>query len=274
MKIYEFNHEPGKQLVNLAYANGFLPQTYTRALQPLFDHYHVTSALARPMWENCAPDSLRSWSQFGDDLLKALDTITDQPAIGIGHSVGGVATLYAAIKRPERFSHLILIDPTLLPPRVLWTIRIARLLKLGRRFPLVQGALRRRTKWASVDAAYEYFKTKPLFARWPDDVLRNYAESITVPTGGGVQLAFSPEWEARIYQTIDSGVWGLPARVQHPMLVIRGERTDTFTVDSATKFQRLNPRAWIVTVKDAGHLVPQEKPDETGKLLAEFLGVA
>jgi pimeloyl-ACP methyl ester carboxylesterase len=275
MKIYEFNHQLGKPVVNLAYANGFLPQTYRRALQPLFDHYHVVSALARPMWDDGAPETLTSWSQLGNDLLDAAEILTDRPIVGIGHSVGGVATLYAASKRPERFTHLVLIDPTLLPPRTLWAIRIARWLHQGHRFPLAQGALRRRSRWESVTSAYDYFKTKRLFARWPADVLRDYAESVTVAAeDGGVKLAFSPEWEARIYQTIDTSVWSLPASVPHPTLVIRGELTDTFTAESAAKFHRLNPRAQIATVKGAGHLVPQEKPDETGKLLANFLGIA
>ncbi len=274
MKIYEFNDGSDRPLVNLAYANGFLPQTYTRALQPLFDHYHVVSALDRAMWDDCPPESVTSWSQFGDDLLAALDSLTDRPLIGIGHSFGGVATLYAAIKRPERFSHLILIDPTLLPPSVLWGLRLVRLLRIDHRIPLAQGALRRRARWESVEAAYAYFKSKPLFARFPDDVLHDYAKSVTVHAeDGGVRLAFSPEWEARIYQTIATDVWRLPSRVKHPMLVVRGEFTDTFSEDSAARFQRLKPRALIVTVKGAGHLVPQEKPEETGKLIAEFLGL-
>src|SRR3954469_17006265 len=120
MKLYEFNAGSDRLLVNLAYANGFLPQTYTRALQPLFDHYNVISAHARPMWDDCPPESLKSWSQLGDDLLQALERLTDRPVVGIGHSFGGVVTLYAALKQPERFSHLVVIDPVMLPPRLLW----------------------------------------------------------------------------------------------------------------------------------------------------------
>src|SRR5215467_9145840 len=98
MKIYEFNSAPGRPLVNLAYANGFLPQTYTRALQPLFADYRVVSIHARPMWGDCPPETFHHWSQFGDDLLEGLDSLTDQPVIGIGHSMGGLSTLYAAAK--------------------------------------------------------------------------------------------------------------------------------------------------------------------------------
>src|SRR5260221_7697252 len=117
-KLYDFNLENAldKPLVNLAYANGFPPQIYQAALEPLLNDYHVISLHARPLWGDSAPapESLTSWEQLGDDLLAALEEFTDQPVIGIGHSVGGVATMIAAVKRPDRFSRLVLIEPTLL----------------------------------------------------------------------------------------------------------------------------------------------------------------
>ena len=51
---------------------------------------------------------------------------------------------------------------------------------------------------------------------------------------------------------------------------IRGEFTDTFSADSAARFQELDPRALIVTVKGAGHLVHLDKP-ETVETIAKFL---
>ncbi len=273
-RIHEFNAAPGRPLVNLAYANGFLPETYAFALQPLFADYRVVSTHVRAMWGDCRPESLTHWSQLGDDLLDLLGSLADQPVVGIGHSFGGIATLYAALKRPERFSRLILIDPTLLPPRYLLPIRLVRLLGRDHLLPLVQGALRRRREWESVEAAFESFRKKALFRRWTDIVLRAYTESITAPVGNGnsaVHLIYPPEWESRIYQTVDTGVWRLPGRVHLPMLVIRGEHTDTFVEPSAALFARLNPGARIVTVKGVGHLVPQEAPEQVGRLIRKFL---
>src|SRR5262245_7441002 len=100
MKYHDFNENVGKPIVNLAYANGFPPETYKYMLQPLFADFHVVSIQARPLWGDCPPESLTSWHQFGDDLLAGLDALTDQPIIGIGHSFGAIYTLYAAIKRP------------------------------------------------------------------------------------------------------------------------------------------------------------------------------
>lgn len=271
-KVYEFNGAVSKPLVNLAYANGFLPQTYIPSLSPLFDQYRVISAHARPMWDDCPPESLKSWRQLGDDLLAILDTIADQPLIGIGHSVGSIATLYAFIKRPDRFRALILIDPTLLLPSYLLALRIGRLFRQEGRIPLVRGALNRRRSWSSNEEAYTYFRSKSLFKRCSDEMVRLYTESITAPDPkGGVSLVYLPEWEAQIYRTVATDVWRLPGQVKVPTLIIRGALTDVFVESSASRFKRLKPQAQIVTVAQTGHLVAQEQPLQTGQLIAGFL---
>lgn len=273
-KTYEFNDASAKPLVNLAYANGFLPQTYTRALRGLFSDYHVVSIHARPMWDDCPTESLQSWSQLGDDLLSGLDSLTDKPVIGIGHSMGGVATMYAAAKRPGRFSKIILIDPVFPSRTYLWVLRALRTVGQAHRMPLATGALRRRREWEDADVAYASFRKKALFSRFPDDVLRAYTDSITVPSSNGhkgVHLAYPPEWEARIYETIPADVWRLPGKVNVPILIIRGELTDVFTGSSAARFRQANPGTQIVTIAGAGHFVPQEEPEQTGYAIIEFL---
>src|SRR4051812_22540794 len=153
IKFHDFNRAQGKPtdnkpIVHLTYANGFPPETYERALLPLFDKYHVISIQLRPLWDKPTPaDQLKHWSQFSDDILAALDEITDQPIINIGHSFGGMATIYAALKYPERFSKLVLIEPTMLSPFILAMLWFIKHTQKTPRVALVEGALRRRTIW-------------------------------------------------------------------------------------------------------------------------------
>src|SRR5215470_8228519 len=126
MDLFEFNHAPSKPVVNLAVANGFPPETYAAALQPLFDRFHVVSVVVRPLRGDCPPESIQRWSQFGDDILEGLAGLTDQPVMAVGHSFGGIATMYAAVKNPKRFSRIVLLDPTLLPPYFLFGVWLAR----------------------------------------------------------------------------------------------------------------------------------------------------
>jgi pimeloyl-ACP methyl ester carboxylesterase len=193
--------------------------------------------------------------------------------VAIGHSLGGVATLYAAVREPELFSHIILIDPTMLAPALLRKVRLFRWMGSEARKELVQGALRRRRQWASREEAYRSFKDKALFKKWPDALVWSYVDGMTGPSGmGGIELIYPPEWEARIYRTIPTDVWKYAAKLIQPTLVIRGETSNTFTADSEKAFRKALPKARFEVVQGAGHLVPQEKPEEVGRMILEFLG--
>lgn len=264
-------------LVVLSYANGFMPQTYTRALSGLFPTYRVVAAHLRPMWDEArkAP-ALPSWRTFGEDLLVTLNSVTDLPVIAIGHSVGAIASAYAAIAEPRRFSHLILIDPVMLRGPALWAIATMRRMGRDARMPLVRQALRRGRHWESAEAAYQYFRGKKLFTRCSDDMVRTYAESITAtdPDRGGVSLVYPPEWEAEIYRTLPTDVWSVPPALREraiATLVLRAERSDVFSANSERRFARLYPDAQFVTIPDAGHLIPQEQPEAVAAAIDSFL---
>ncbi len=273
MNFYDFNPKSQKPLLHLAHANGFPPSTYIRALTPLLERFHVISFYARPFWADCPPaETLENWSVFADDLLNGLAEVKAEKIIAIGHSLGGVATLYAAVRQPELFSHVILIDPTMLPPAFLRKVIWMKWLGMEARTELVQGALRRRRHWESREQAYQSFKEKPLFKKWPDEILRAYVEGMTAPSEKeGVQLTYSPEWEAQIYRTIPTDVWKKAAQLSQPTLVIRGEKSNTFTAESEKAFHKANSLASFAVEKNAGHLVPQEQPDEIGHIILGFL---
>ena len=272
LKYFEFNPNSTKPLIHLAHANGFLPQTYQESLKPLFGQYKIISFYPRPLWGDTPPEWLKTWSQMADDLIESLDSIKAKNIIGIGHSLGGVLTLYAAVKRPDLFSKVILVDPTMLSPKLLFKFRLMKLFGFEARSFLVKGALRRKRNWESGQAAYEYFRGRQLFKNWSDEMIRAYSASITGPaTDGGVQLIYPSEWEAQIYRTIPSDVWKFAKLLQQPTLVIRGETSNTFTADSEKAFRQANPQVSFEVVPGAGHLVSQEKPKEIGRLMRDFL---
>lgn len=270
--FYDFNPGSDKPLLHLAHANGFPPATYRQALAPLFFHFHVVSFPFRPLWGGSPPEWLKSWEQLADDLLESLKGLGRFPVIGVGHSLGGAITLYAAVRQPDFFSKVVLLDSTLLSPKVLWQIRLFKLVGFEARSFLVKGALKRKRTWGSPEEAYRHFRGRQLFKNWSDGMVRTYTENITGPAPeGGVQLVYPPEWEARIYETIPTDVWKFVERLQQPTLVVRGENSNTFTAASEKAFRKRKPHADFRIIQGAGHLIAHEKPDETGKILMEFL---
>jgi pimeloyl-ACP methyl ester carboxylesterase len=273
MDFFQFNAPSDKPLIHLAHANGFPPLTYRSFFKPFLSSYQGLAFPARPLWPGSPPvKALRDWSLLTDDLLLALRSLGSKKIIGVGHSLGGVLTLTAALKEPERFSRIILIDPTMLAPALLRKVWWMKKFFLEFRPDLVAGALRRRRHWDSLEAALESFRTKPLFGTWDPEVIEDYAKSMTAPDPhGGVSLVYPPEWEAKIYQTIPTDVWKAAARLKVPSLVIRGETSNTFTAESQAAFQKANPSTVFKVVAGAGHLLPFEKPGLTADFALEFL---
>jgi pimeloyl-ACP methyl ester carboxylesterase len=271
MEFFRFNPPSEKPILHIAHANGFPPLTYRRFFQPLASQTQGLALVTRPFWPGADARDLKDWSLLTEDMLQALKTL-GKKVIGVGHSLGAVITLNAALEAPELFSRVILIDPTMLAPHLLREAWLLRKLGLEFRPDLVRGALRRRRHWDSREAALEGFKSKGIFKSWPLDVLKDYAQSMTAPDPqGGVSLTYSPEWEAKIYQTIPTDVWAKAARLQVPALVLRGETSNTFTAPSEAAFRKASPQTVFQVVPGAGHLAPHEKPEQTAAFVLDFL---
>ena len=267
-------HFGGKgPLIHLAHANGFPPGAYRPLAESLMARYQVVALPARPLWPGSRPESAPAWHPMADDLVDGLDRLGLRGVIGVGHSLGGVLTLIGAVRRPDLFRAVVLIDPVILPPAWLWVVRALRLLRLERRLPLVQGALHRRRTWPSRRACYEQYRTKPFFATWPDGSLWAYVEAGTRERPDGqVELVYPPEWEAHIFTTTPIDVWQYVPRLRVPALVVRGERSATFRPASMARMERLLPAARFAVVAEAGHLVPMERPIQVAQLILEYLG--
>ena len=259
-------------LLHLAHANGFPPGAYRPLAEHLADRFHVVALPARPLWPGSRPEEAPTWHPLADDLIHAFDRLGWRGVVGVGHSMGGVTTLWAAVRRPELFRAVVLIDPVILPPGWLWLVRLARLLGLRHRLPLVQGALRRRRTWPSRHVCFELYRRHPFFANWPDESLWAYVRAGTREREDGqVELVYPPEWEAHIFATTPTDVWRAVPRLRLPALVIRGEYSDTFRPQSQARMEHLLPQARFVVIPEAGHLVPMERPEEVAAAIREWV---
>jgi len=88
---------------------------------------------------------------------------------------------------------------------------------------------------------------------------------------GQVELAYPPEWEARIFSAAPTDIRQAVPKLRTPALIIRGSRSETFRRESLARMERLLPQARFVTIPEASHLVPLERPAETGAAIRDFL---
>jgi len=249
----------------------------------LTERYRVIGLPMRPLWPGSQTSSVPAWHVLADDLIEGLDALNLRGILGIGHSMGGVLTLLAAIRRPDLYRAIALIDPVILPPTWLWLLRLIRALGLYWHQPFVQGALRRRRTWPDRQACLAQYRAKSSLATWPEASLRAYVEAVTrLRADGQVELIYPPEWEAHIFATTPTDIWNWlpdPGRSQGkcvksplrmPVLVIRGEHSIAFRLASQKRMERRLPQAHVVVIRDVGHLVPFERPLETGTAIRQF----
>src|SRR5205823_7341123 len=132
---------------------------------------------------------------------------------------------------------------------------------------------RRRRAFASTDEMYARYRQAPVFSRLDDRALHAYVDAAAAPRadGQGVELVFTPEWEAAIYATGPMNLWRQLPKLSVPLLVIRGAESDTFDKGAVKALRNRLPQARLVDVPDSGHLVPLEKPVEVGQLILGFI---
>lgn len=269
-----FDFDGTGQPLHFLHANGYPPGCYKPLLELLQTRYHVFGMHLRPLWKDSRPEELQSWHPLTDDLLNFLKS-QPTPVIGVGHSIGAIVTLRAALRDPVKFKALVLIDPVLFVPRFMLLWKAIRLLGLTDKLhPLIPGAKRRRRTFDDLGALYERYRGRDVFRYMSDENLRIFIEGITRPTHDGrYELIYSPDWEAQIYRTWiqDSDIWrGLPD-LKLPTLFIRGAETDTFLEPAAKLVKQKNPRMQVEVLDKSTHILPLERPKEVFDIMQTFL---
>ncbi|MEJ2515490.1 MAG: alpha/beta hydrolase [Gammaproteobacteria bacterium] len=255
--------------LHFAHANGFPPGAYRSLLERLANGHRVFAVGHRPLWSRGRPESeLRHWDRIADDLIAFLEGSGRAPVVAAGHSLGATASMFAAVRRPELFQALVLIDPVFLEPATALLFNAAP--RFARdRVPIVRSAMRRRRRFADAAEAFAYYRPKKVFAGLTDQALADYVAHALEPDGNGVRLAYSPEWEAQVYR-LAPYVWRRLGRVEVPTLGIRGAHSDTLSAAGLHRWRKIQPKAELHEIPGAGHLVPLEAADAVAALVTSF----
>jgi pimeloyl-ACP methyl ester carboxylesterase len=261
--------------VHLLHANGFCAGTYSPFVKYLMDDLHVIASDARGHGGSDPADieRIKNYDIFAEDLKTLIEATMSPPVIGMGHSLGAVATYIAAAKYPGLFSCIILLDPSILPRRILWVIAAMKRVGLGGRIPLARGARRRKKIFQGKKEALKRFAAgRGIFKSWSKEFVEAYLECglLEKDTETAV-LKCDPELEAQIFESVPLDVWKHAPKISCPVLAIRGERSDVFTADSAERLKRLIADYEFATIADAGHFAPMGKPEECARIITEYI---
>lgn len=200
------------------------------------------------------------WHDFGEDLAEAARLLDIAGAVGVGHSMGGHSIALAAALRPETFSSLLLVDPTIFVRQYYGQPR-----KLDASF-----IRKRRNDWASPQEMFERFQGRPPFANWRPEVLRDYCDFGVLPAGGRYVLACPPEVEASIYarsNAPEADLYPLLPKIEGPVTIMRGgipwdtERFNLAASPTAPDLAAHFRDGRDVFLEGRSHYIPMETPE-------------
>jgi len=257
-------------LLHFSHANGYPPAAYRALIARLTASHQVIASVHRPLWQPApAPESVKSWEVFADDVRTSLQDHA-KPVFSIGHSMGAAAIVLAAARAPHLFRGLILIEPVLVPRRYLVLLRFFGMFAPAQ-VPMIRTTLQRKHRWSNREEAFAHYRPKGVFRRISDEALWDYVNHCLVDERvGPVSLQYSREWEAHCY-TLVHNLWRVLPQLKMPVLGIRGAETNTLSAASWQRWQAMSPQHDYIEMAGTGHLVPFEQPEPLATHIQDWI---
>lgn len=273
-----------KPLIIFSHGNSFPASTYGVLFQSLKARGFQVKAIEKfghdpryPVTSNW-PHLVRQLADFTSREVEK----SGQAAFLVGHSLGGFLSLMCAAEHPlpggQPVRGVLLIDAPVLGG---WR---ATALSVAKRAQLVgsisPGAIsrKRRQEWLGRDEVLAYFRSKKAFAKWDEQVLRDYIEHGThdATTGQGQAqgqrlLSFDRNVETAIYNTLPDNLDRLLKAnpLKCPVAFIGARQSSEMKQVGMAMTEKVTKGR--IMMLDGSHLFPMEKPLATAAAIEAAL---
>ena len=253
--------------LHFAHANGFSAKTYSYLFE-LLEPNEVSYI------ENIGHGKYEinhNWTNLTAELIADIEQKHQQKIVGIGHSLGAVITLFAALKRPDLFSQIIILDPPLLRPFVRFQIYLGVLFGVtDRYFVPAKKAKHRKRFFENRAEAYKYFKSKALFLPFHEKCLQDYIDFGLKKSEHSEKLTLTFEAEKE-YQVFCTTPYHLPkGNLKIPASLVYSPKKEVLQPKDVAFLSKKYTWKNVIAF-DGVHLFPMQKPQETADLIKEII---
>jgi pimeloyl-ACP methyl ester carboxylesterase len=203
------------------------------------------------------------WPHLVDQLIESIS----EPVYGIGHSLGGYLNYLAAVRRPELFRAIVLLDAPIIGAFRGGMLGATKRLGIVDRVTPAGATRDRRSTWSSREEAKAHFRSRALFRHFADDCLDDYVRHGLTERNGKLQLRIDPAIEYQIYRTIPHDMMKHLPKLHVPAAFIGGEDSD---VVRRVRLAGMKPKFQMRKVP-GGHLFPFERPRDAATSIAQVL---
>lgn len=261
-----------RESLHFSHGNGFPSPCYRQLLNALgrdFDCYYIDRVghdAEYPVTDN--------WEFLVSEVIASIKSQAFKPVIGVGHSLGGVLNLLAAIQEPSLFKMVIVLDSPLINRMKSEIIKFSKSLGFIDRITPAFRTRGRRQHWATKDEVLGYLKSRTLFKTFTDACLDDYIEFGMEKNDLGYSLRFDPKIEYQIFRTIPHILPKFEGQLTVPTVLLYGNMS---TVVDFFDRRYMTKHYGIHCLKAKGtHMFPMEYPEETAvvikALVEQYLG--
>ncbi len=263
---------PGRSPVLIAHGMSYFSYDWVEVAATLATDREIVALDQRGFGESgWSPARDYSVTAFAGDMINLLDHLGWRRAVLMGHSMGGRNAAFCAAENPARVAGLVLVD---------WSPQTAP-----------EGSQRVRAQnsglpdaFASADEAVAYFVKDPALRSSPR--VRARFDAFLRPVDGGYAIKrdtfFSEQSRAAVAAGRAPGLvsdrkrldmWEVLKRIECPVLVVRGTRSDMFAAETADKVISANPMIRLVEI-ESGHDVAGDNPEALVAEVRSFIADA
>lgn len=222
----------------------------------LANHYHVYLIDQRNHGSSPHSDDF-NYQVMAEDLHEFIEKHQLKNPIILGHSMGGKVAMFYATQHPKQFDKLIVVD---IAPRA-YPVHHQQILEALSAVEIDQISSRKEAeeqmKPYIADFGIRQFLLKNL-KRTDDNKGFEWKLNLSVIKNN----------IERIGEGIEDNV-----QVDKPVLFVKGAKSDYIKNEDETLIKSIFPSAKIVTIKNAGHWVHAEQPEQLFEEVSKFLNL-
>ena len=252
--------------IQFSHANGFPSKSYLCVFKYITDSSinYVNTFGLDPKYK-----VTNNWQPMVDELIDSIEKFSTEPVVAIGHSLGGILTLFAAQKRPELFKALIFMDPPFfrfIKRKLLYYSDRTNLIdKLP--VPSVKTKIRK-SNFSSKEFAIDYFASKKLFKDFERACIQSYVNEGLIQHEDHYSLKIPRELEYLIFRKIPHRYGN--TKLKMPSFFIYADKQDVIEEADLKVLKKKFKNTTFIPFAGS-HMFPFEQPKETGKLINKII---
>lgn len=256
MKLFVRESGSGSPLIILHGLFGMSDNWMTMAKRFSENQFHV---LATDLRNHGQSPHSEEWNfkVMAEDVFELMQDKNISAAAVIGHSLGGKVAMQMAAMQPEKLSALVVVDMT------------------PKKYPVVHGSIISALNEVKIETLSSRKEAEEILSQKIKDIatlqflLKNIYWN---ETASGKMLAWRFNLDV-ISKKIENGSEEIrfPETIDLPALLLRGEHSDYVTDEDLTDFKKTFLNSEAVTIKNSGHWIHADQPEEFFNVVMAFL---